>query len=636
MEILCYHRSMREESELVPYLPGHLDGSPLLVLAPHPDDEVFGCGGVLALASRRGARIRTVILTGGGAQGDPGVRRAEAAEAARRLGIPAPEHWDLRDRSLDPSDPELCDRLEALIAETAPSIVLAPSPAEVHPDHRALALALYRLLQTVVPGTPVHEVAPALRLAAYEVSAVLRPNLLVDVGEVWEDVLAAAKAYESQVSRLPYVEVLEGVASMRRLTLPQSVRRAEAYHVCDLRWIRTHSAAEWAAEQGPTAGLEAVRGATPLDVVVRTASRPQLLREALESLAMQLAAPARVIVVDDGKVPASGVCRQFEERLPVEVVATGGGAGRSAAAQLGLERASASHVVFLDDDDRFFPEHLLMLGRAVASGIVMPYTDAIQGVWAPDGEGGLRPIARHRTFGGSFEPARFGLINHIPLPTVAMPRELALELGGFDRKLELYEDWDLLLRLAERARPEHLAVITCEYRIVEGSASITGGNPPGSPGQLAALAAVWERHGLLGDPPALAAGVMALVGERDRQAELVRSLDERLIGIVGERDGLRSELARVRTELPRLEGQLERTRAEAEASSAELARVTAESRSRMEELARLRAEHEVAVVELERLRALWHRWRGSVWGKVWWKLGGSRWGETDTVGGGEG
>ncbi|HHQ48155.1 MAG TPA: PIG-L family deacetylase, partial [Acidobacteria bacterium] len=273
----CYHRDMRAEAELVPYAPGRLDGSPILVLAPHPDDEVFGCGGALALAVRAGATVRTVVLTDGGAQGDPEVRRAETAEAARRLGIPEPEHWSLPDRSLDPSDIVLRDRLAALIAETGPAIVLAPSPAEVHPDHRALALTVYRLLQTVVPGTPIHGAAPALRLAAYEVSAVLRPNLLVDVSEVWEEVLAAAKAYASQVSLLPYVEVLEGVASMRRLTLPSSVRRAEAYHVVDLRYVRTHSAAEWAAAQGPSAGLEAVREAAPMDVVVRTAGRPHLL-----------------------------------------------------------------------------------------------------------------------------------------------------------------------------------------------------------------------------------------------------------------------------------------------------------------------------------------------------------------------
>ncbi len=539
---------MQNETDLMPYAPGRLDGSPVLVLAPHPDDEVFGCGGVLAQAVRSGAEVRVVTLTDGGAQGDPDERRREAAEAARRLGIPEPDHWGLTDRALDPAEEELAERLRALLLEVRPAILLAPSPAEIHPDHRALALAAYRVLQRAAPGTELHAAVQAVRLAAYEVSAVLRPNLLVDVTDVWEDVLAAAKAYASQVGVLPYIEVMEGLAAARRLTLPAGVRRAEAYFVADLRYVRTHSAAEWAAAQGPTAQLEEIGEAAPLDVVVRTKDRPQLLAAALCSLAAQLHRPASVIVINDGGVPVGEVCSGFVGRLPLEVVERVESEGRAAAAQRGLEKASASHVVFLDDDDRFLPEHLLALGRAVARGVTVPYTDAVQGVWQPDGEGGWRPSARHRTFGGEFDRDRLRLVNFIPLPTVAVPRELALEIGGFDTKMDLYEDWDLLLRLAARTPFVHLAAVTCEYRVLAGTEAITAANPPGSPGQLVALAAVWRRHGLLEDEAALGRAVMSLVAERDRQAEAARNLDERLIEVIGERDGLRAQAYRMRGE----------------------------------------------------------------------------------------
>src|SRR5690606_38092378 len=43
-----------------------LDG-PLLVIAPHPDDETLGCGGVIALATCRNVRVHTVFVTDGGA-----------------------------------------------------------------------------------------------------------------------------------------------------------------------------------------------------------------------------------------------------------------------------------------------------------------------------------------------------------------------------------------------------------------------------------------------------------------------------------------------------------------------------------------------------------------------------------------
>jgi len=227
----------------------------MLVLAPHPDDEVFGCGGLLALAARSGAEMRVAVVTDGQARGDAEVRRRESAEAARRLGTPAPEFWGFADRGLEPDDPELRSRIGGAVLETRPEVVLIPSPAEIHPDHRALALAVYEELRS----GPV-EVPATLRLAAYEVSAVLRPNLLVDVTEVWDEVMAAAASFASQLGPTPYIEAMEGIASARRLTLPREVRRAEAYHVVDMGYVEAHEALEWAAEQGPTAGLAGETG----------------------------------------------------------------------------------------------------------------------------------------------------------------------------------------------------------------------------------------------------------------------------------------------------------------------------------------------------------------------------------------
>ena len=41
-----------------------LPGDTVAVLAPHADDEVFGCGGALSLLARRGARIEVVVVSG--------------------------------------------------------------------------------------------------------------------------------------------------------------------------------------------------------------------------------------------------------------------------------------------------------------------------------------------------------------------------------------------------------------------------------------------------------------------------------------------------------------------------------------------------------------------------------------------
>jgi len=241
--------AMRQESELIPYAPGRLEGSPVLALAPHPDDEIFGCGAVLVRTARAGAVVRTVVLTDGGVQGDPEVRCGESRAAAADLGLSEPAFWGLPDRSLDPGDEGLRRRLAGLLREVRPAVVLAPSTAELNPDHRALAYALHRVLQQRDLGCEPD-------VACYEVSGFLRPNLLVDVTAEWPEVLAAARRFGSQTEILPYLEVMDAIATARRLTLPPHVKRAAALHVAPAVELRTMSLAEWAAGQGPTAGLE--------------------------------------------------------------------------------------------------------------------------------------------------------------------------------------------------------------------------------------------------------------------------------------------------------------------------------------------------------------------------------------------
>ena len=560
---------MRSEGDLIPYSHGRLEGSPVLVLAPHPDDEVFGCGGAIVQLLGAGAEVRLVILTDGAAQGEPSVRRTEALEASRRLGLEEPDFWELADRSLRPDDGNLSDRLGALMTELAPQLILVPSPDEIHPDHRAVAVLIYNLLQSTSAGGELHDALQSTRIATYEVSAALRPNLLVDVSAEWETVLSAAEAYTSQLEVHPYIEVMDGMARSRCLTLPAGVRRAEAYFVVDPRYVRTHSAAEWAGAQGPISGLEDAGEATAFDVVVRTRNRPHLLREALDSIRAQLHPAHKVIVVNDGGETIADLCSSDENGLDLELVEFAESRGRSAAAQAGLECATTSHVVFLDDDDLMYPDHLLVLGRAVARGVSTPYVDAVQGLWRMTDSGDFEQISRHRTFGGDFDPSSFELVNHIPLPCVAIPRELALELGGFDPELELYEDWDLLLRLVARSPFFYIPRVTCEYRMIEGSGEITAATPPGSPGQLAALEGIWRRHGILEDGAKLAAAVMSLVAARDRASEQARICDEQLMEARGTNIGCEAELNRLRTQAS-MNDQLRQQLTEVEASRDEL------------------------------------------------------------------
>lgn len=117
------------------------EGVDILALGAHPDDAELAFGGVLAAYAAAGRRAVVVDATRGerGTRGDAATRAREAEEAARRLGLAARRTLELPDLGLSAGDPEQRRALVAVLRAFAPRLVLAPHPAEGHPDHGALA-----------------------------------------------------------------------------------------------------------------------------------------------------------------------------------------------------------------------------------------------------------------------------------------------------------------------------------------------------------------------------------------------------------------------------------------------------------------------------------------------------------------
>lgn len=193
---------------------------------------------------------------------------------------------------------------------------------------------------------------------------------------------------------------------------------------------------------------------------------PALLREALASAAAQTEPAAEIVVVDDGSprdvaaacagVPGVRVIRQANQ-------------GLAAARNTGWRATTASHVVFLDADDRLLPDALAVNARRFAA---TPDAGLVYGAYRfVDGDGrNPRP--------GAFEPvgpdpylAMLGG-NRIGMHATVMYRRAALEaLGGFDASLRACEDYDLYLRLARRFAIACGPEVIAEYRRHDGNMS---------------------------------------------------------------------------------------------------------------------------------------------------------------------
>lgn len=167
--------------------PAAFAGRGVLVLAPHPDDEVIGAGGTLVALARAGARIVCVQATDGSAGAAlartpfPERREARLREAmavSRAAGFADLQLWRA-DNGDFRETPELAARLAALLAKEQPAIVFVPFVTEAHADHLTLAALLARALGQVtlpedarvfgyevwslVPANVVHEVTPLVR-----------------------------------------------------------------------------------------------------------------------------------------------------------------------------------------------------------------------------------------------------------------------------------------------------------------------------------------------------------------------------------------------------------------------------------------------------------------------------------------
>jgi LmbE family N-acetylglucosaminyl deacetylase len=217
---------IQEERELVPYAAqGVIPASRVLVVAPHPDDEVFGCGGCARLHALAGAQVDVVVLTDGGGAGDPAVRMLESRAACSLLGLELPSFWAYPDRGLAESD-EVMQRLVGRLTQTmlagSHELVYAPSPWEVHPDHRATARAVAEAVLAV------RQAGLSVQWAAFEVGAPLWPHRLVNLDAVWGDKRAAMALYPSQLAFQPYDEHIEALNRYRSYTVSGVCRYAEA------------------------------------------------------------------------------------------------------------------------------------------------------------------------------------------------------------------------------------------------------------------------------------------------------------------------------------------------------------------------------------------------------------------------
>lgn len=207
----------------------------VLVFAPHPDDEIAGPGGCLALHRLAGDPVRVVVVSNGAA-GDPdrhhdpatfaALRQQESRAGLRELGVDDAVYWGLPDNCvLSPADLELGSQMAtAAITGFRPDVVYLPWEHEGHPDHHALH---------VVAREAMRRAAFRGLAFGYEVWNAMVPDVVVDITKVAEPKRRAIRAHASQTAYTDFEHAILGLNAYRSMVHAHGRGFCEAFRCID-------------------------------------------------------------------------------------------------------------------------------------------------------------------------------------------------------------------------------------------------------------------------------------------------------------------------------------------------------------------------------------------------------------------
>jgi LmbE family N-acetylglucosaminyl deacetylase len=209
----------------------------VLVLSPHPDDEVIGCGGAILKHLDNDDPIKVIHFTDGSG-GFPDdfkpseaekkqmakVREDEANRVKEVFGINDVVFLKFKDSKLNASK-SLVSYLSQQIHDYKPQVIYVPSYLDTNPDHQETARCLYMALKNIKADITVLQ---------YEVWSPSYANLYLDIDTEMERKLKAIKIYQSQLKSRDYDKAIEGL-NLYRGTIYGKSKYAEGYLKTDLK-----------------------------------------------------------------------------------------------------------------------------------------------------------------------------------------------------------------------------------------------------------------------------------------------------------------------------------------------------------------------------------------------------------------
>ena len=215
--------------------------SKILVVAPHPDDEVLGAGGTLLRRKAEGATVAWLIVTSitaekGWSEEKIKQRADEIKRVTELFGFDSVFELNLQTTQLDQvSMSDLVTAISSVFKQFEPEEVFVPHPADVHTDHRIV-------FDAVASCTKWFRCPSVKRVLAYETlsetdfglkaSQAFRPNVFVNIEPYLVEKLRAMDIYASELGDFPFPRSHEAIRALANLRGAASgFKAAEAFEL---------------------------------------------------------------------------------------------------------------------------------------------------------------------------------------------------------------------------------------------------------------------------------------------------------------------------------------------------------------------------------------------------------------------
>lgn len=187
-----------------------LSGKKILILAPHIDDEIFGCGGSILKYQQAGFQVFIAYLTKSQKRGSQDLpldivkeRKSEAVQVFGKIGLPLDQLFFLDGKDGDLINCDIKDQLLETIETVKPDTILLPIFLDTHPDHYATTiklLDLYKFKQDLFKDVVFY---------IYESQSPITPlysNTMLDVSDVFDEKLNLLSLFKSQKINLKAIK----------------------------------------------------------------------------------------------------------------------------------------------------------------------------------------------------------------------------------------------------------------------------------------------------------------------------------------------------------------------------------------------------------------------------------------------